>query len=152
MTAPLPSSPIPPKSSDLEAWAVAINKALSQFSDKDWNYSRLSLVLVEISQLTYPYVLMIDWLDVAGRVGEAQFKTVLGEVTWGGRHSHELGILELISLRLNKALTEVTSADYWHGIRPIVRLTKRADLVQKGQTHAFWYAVKEVQGEEFENR
>ncbi len=146
-----PDVPLP-KPADLAAWSEAINGALKRYSDKDWNYSRIFLSSCPLAEINSPYVLMVDWIDVRGKKGQAAFKTSQDEITWGGRHSHELGILEVISLRLNLALSEVTTADFWHGIRPVVRLQKKSSLIDLGQTHAFWYRVDEVQGEEFENR
>src|SRR5438105_1341142 len=124
----------PTLSTDMATWGQAINEAIRRFSDKDWNYSRIFLVLKQLSELDSPYVLGIDWLDVRSKKGQADYKTMLGEITWGGRHSNELGVLELISLRLNRALSEVTSSEYWHSIRPIVRLRKREELLQSGHT------------------
>jgi hypothetical protein len=147
-----PTASSVPKAADMAEWGKAINEALQRYSDKDWNYSRISLILKPISELPFPYVLVVDWVDVRGKEGEKIYKTSMSEVTWGGRHSHELGILEIISLRINRGLSEVTNSEYWHGIQPILRLQKKAELVDKGQTHAFWYQVDEVQGEEFENR
>ena len=138
--------------SDIALWAKAINKVLERFSDKDWNYSRIYLIPCCLKETLSPYVLGIDWLDMHSKQGKLDCKTALDEVTWGERHSSELGMLEVISLRLNRALSEVTTADYWHGVRPILRLQKRSDLLGKDQTHAFWYRIEEVQGEEFENR
>ena len=146
------SSPANSQPKDMIAWAEAINKALQRFSDKDWNYSRIFLETKPLAKLASPYVLGVDWLDVRNKQGQADYKSSLDEVTWGERHSHELGLLEIASLRLNRALAKVTTADYWRGIRPVIRLQKRSDLLQKSQIFAFWYRVEEVHGEEFENR
>lgn len=137
---------------DLIAWVDAINGVLSRFSDKDWNYSRLSLKAFKLNEISGPYALGVDWIDVEGKSGRNVYKTCLNEVTWGGRHSHELGILELISLRMNKAIAEVSGDDFWRGIRPVLRLQRKAHLEKLGQTHGLWYQVQEVEGEEFENR
>ena len=141
-----------PSQSDMNQWAEAINQVLQRFSDKDWNYSRISLILTSLQEIPGPYCLTIDWIDVTGKAGKTVYKTSLDEMTWGKRHSYELGILEIISLRLNHALTEITSDDFWHGIRPVLRLQKKEELFLIGQTHGFWHRVEEVQGEEFENR
>jgi len=138
--------------SEMIAWGEAINQALQRFCDKDWNYSRISLTTCELNDLDSPYVLAVEWLDVRGKRGQEEYGTLVGEITWGERHSNELGMLEITSLRVNRALIEITTADYWHGTRPILRLQKRADLLAKGQTHGFWYRVDEVRGEEFETR
>jgi hypothetical protein len=142
----------PISAEDMSAWAQAINQVLSRFSEKDWNYSRISLKLLKLNEINSPYALAVDWLDVGGKIGKNAYKNCQNEVTWGGRHSHELGILELISLRINKALSEVSSDDFWHGVRPVLRLQKKAQLEKLGQSHGFWYQVEEVEGEEFENR
>jgi len=139
-------------STDMLAWTDAINRALGRFSDKDWNYSRILLETRPVQGLSSPYVLGIEWLDVRNHQGQADYKNSLQEVVWGERHSHELGMLEIASLRLNRALAEVTTADFWHGVRPVIRLQKRSALLEKGHALAFWYRVEEVQGEEFENR
>jgi len=141
-----------PHLSEMTAWGEAINQALQRFCDKDWNYSRISLIACELSELDSPYILAVEWLDVRGKHGQEEYRTLVGEITWGERHSDELGMLEIASLRLNRALIEITTADYWHGIRPIMRLQKQSDLLAKGQTHGFWYRVDEVQGEEFDAR
>jgi hypothetical protein len=142
----------PISAEDMTAWAQAVNQVLARFSEKDWNYSRLSLKVLSINEIDGPYALTIDWIDVQGKAGKNVYKNCLNEVTWGGRHSHELGILELISLRMNKALSEVSSDDFWHGVRPVLRLQKKTELEKLGQNHGFWYQVEEVEGEEFENR
>lgn len=134
------------------AWAQALNLALARYSEKDWNYSRLSLKVLMLNEIKGPYALAIDWIDVGGKTGQNVYKTCISEITWGNRHSHELGVLELISLRMNKALSEVSSDDFWHGVRPVLRLQRKAELESLGQTHGFWYQVEEVEGEEFENR
>lgn len=141
-----------PSSGNMTAWAEAINSALKQFSDKDWNYSRILLIIKELKDFTSPYFLRIEWLNMNAKKGIADYKTILDEVTWGSRHSYELGILEIISLRLNYALSEVTSTDYWHQVRPVFRLQKKDEALAQGYTHGFWYEIQEVQGEEFENR
>ena len=84
--------------------------------------------------------------------GLRAFKDCEGEVTWGERHSAELGILEIVSLRLNRALMAVGTPEDFKNARPVVRLIKRSDLEGAGIGHAFWYRVTEVQGEEFDNR
>jgi hypothetical protein len=129
-----------------------INIALQSYSDKDWNYSRIKLEVRELGSLTGPYALWIDEIDVRNPVKRKEFKACEDEVTWGSRHSNELGILELISLRINKALIESTSDEYWDYRRPVIRLAKKEELAQKGITKAFWYVVTEVAGEDFDNR
>ncbi len=146
------SPPSTPHSADMIAWADAINRVLKRFSDKDWNYSRIFLETRPVQELSSPYVLGVEWLDVRNQQSEGDYKNSLQEIIWGERHSHELGMLEIASLRLNRALAEVTTADFWHGVRPVIRLQKRSDLLEKGQSLAFWYRIEEVQGEEFENR
>lgn len=138
--------------SGLNAWGEAINQAIKRFSDKDWNYTRLTLIMRNLNEISAPYVLGIDWLDVREKQGQLEYRTILNEITWGARHSNELGLLEIVSLRLNHALSEVSADEYWRGIRPVVRLQKRVDLLETGQTYAFWYRAEEVEGEEFENR
>ncbi|MEI6083623.1 MAG: hypothetical protein WCS70_04905 [Verrucomicrobiota bacterium] len=131
---------------------TAINSALRLYSDKDWNYSRISLETRTLESLDCPYVLWIEEIDVKTPVNRKNFKSCEDEVTWGARHSNELGILELISLRINKALIESTSDEHWNYRRPVVRLIKREELVKKGITDALWYQVTEVIGDEFDSR
>src|SRR5689334_6556476 len=100
---PISSSQVIVHKEDMEIWAKTINQALQRFSDKDWNYSRILVTVCPLNEVSSPYVLWIDWLDMRGKQAQAAFKTIQQEVTWGGRHSHELGILEIISLRLNHA-------------------------------------------------
>jgi hypothetical protein len=142
----------PPTEKDLRAWCDAINNVLKRYSDKDWSYSRIYLIIKKLDEVSAPYSLRIDWLDVKGKKGKEEYQEVVGELTWGQRHSNELGILEIISLRLNQALNTVTSSEYWHGVRPVLRLQKTEELIQNLHTHTFWYQIEEVQGEEFEAR
>ena len=61
-------------------------------------------------------------------------------------------MLEVVSLRINKALLEVTSDEHWNQLRPVVRITKRQSIDREVTTEAIWYHVTEVAGEEFDNR
>ena len=128
------------------------NNALRRYSDKDWNYSRISLCIRALSDSHGPYILWPDLIDTRTKQGKADLKTAKDEITWGERHSNEMGILELISLRLNRALLEATDDEYWEHTRPIFRLTRTELLQQSGITEAFWYEVREVSGEDFDNR
>jgi hypothetical protein len=129
-----------------------VNLALLNYSDKDWSYSRISLVTKQFSSVECPYVLRIETLDQNTREGRNQLKTLTDEVKWGDRHSSELGMLEVVSLRINKALLEVTSNDYWNQKRPVVRIVKRQDIDRENTTHVIWYHITEVAGEEFDSR
>ena len=129
-----------------------VNTALLNYSDKDWNYSRISLISKLLSGTECPYVLKIEILDQNTREGRSELKTLTDEVKWGDRHSSELGMLEVVSLRINKALLEVTSNDYWNQKRPVVRIVKKQDVDRENPTHAIWYHITEVAGEEFDNR
>ena len=84
--------------------------------------------------------------------GRNDLNALVDEVKWGERHSSELGILEVVSLRINKALLEVTSDEYWQQARPVVRIVKKETIAGQHATHALWYQVTEVAGEEFDNR
>ena len=141
-----------PKKDQLESTARAINLALSGCRDKDWNYSRITLLCSVLSQLDTPYVLWCDRIDLHTKEGRSDYQTCLSEVDWGGRHSSELGVLEVISLRINKALLVSTDDEYWQMLRPIVRIIEKQELVSKGITVGFWYEVREVPGMEFDSR
>jgi hypothetical protein len=99
-----------------------------------------------------PYTLWVEYVDVSTKTGRITFKTCTDEVTWGCRHADELGILELISLRLNKALIESTSDEFWSYRRPVVRLAKKEELIKQDISVGLWYQVQEIAGEEFDNR
>ena len=137
---------------DINAAKTAINDALKAFCDKDWNYSRITLETSSLQLLQTPYVLWIDYIDVGTKPGSLDFKNYSREVTWGVRHSSELGILELISLRINNALIESSSDEHWNYRRPVVRIEKREELVKQNITEALWYRITEVEGDEFDNR
>src|SRR6266446_3597741 len=126
---------------DLAQISASINDALRVYSDKDWNYSRIALEVRKLESLSGPYALWIESVDVRTKEGRVAFKACEEEVAWGSRHSNELGILELISLRLNKALLESTTDDIWDYRRPIIRLVKKEEITDKGLTDAFWYIV-----------
>ncbi len=135
-----------------------INAVLKRFPDKDWNYSRITLTAVEVSALESPYLLECELVDLGTPQGGKTLKDVHREVTWGDHHSSELGIVELISLRVNKALLAVTSAGDFvsgHPLRkqhPVLRLVKRDDLLAAKVSQAIWYRVEEVSGDEFDSR
>ncbi|MCG3149948.1 MAG: hypothetical protein PCFJNLEI_03415 [Verrucomicrobiae bacterium] len=129
-----------------------VNEALLSYSDKDWNYSRITLEVKPLEFLKSPYVLILEYIDVSPPTKRKAFKICEDEVNWGIRHSNELGILELISLRINKALIELTSDEYWNYRRPVVKLVKKEELLEKGVNNALWYCVTEVAGEDFDNR
>jgi hypothetical protein len=129
-----------------------VNTALLNYSDKDWNYSRISLIIKLFDNVVGPYVLELEVLDQNTSEGRNKLKTLTDEVKWGDRHSSELGMLEVVSLRINKALLEATSNDYWNQKRPVVRVVKKQTIDRESTTHAIWYQIAEVAGEEFDNR
>jgi predicted outer membrane lipoprotein len=145
-------SPESPTSQEVDTLRKRVNEALLRYSDKDLNYSRITLISKPLHDVDGPYALWYETLDVRTKVGKSTLKLAADEVAWGERHTNELGILEIISLRINKALMESTSDELWGFNRPIFRLEKKEVLAQKGINAALWYEVHEVAGEEFENR
>ena len=129
-----------------------VNKALLDYSDKDCNYSRISLSTCPLRSLDSPYSLWLEILDLETKQGRSDLKTLSDEVKWGERHSSELGMLEVVSLRINRALLEITSDDHWQHKRPVVRIVKKEVLVKKQVANAVWYQITEVVGEDFDNR
>ncbi len=129
-----------------------VNEALKSYSDKDWNYSRIHLVTQSLHTSDSPYVLWCEIVNTKDKANEDILKSFENEIKWGDRHSNELGILEIVSLRLNKALLESTSDEYWDHHRPVIRVVKRDDLIAQGITEAFWYSITEVAGDQFDNR
>jgi hypothetical protein len=129
-----------------------VNAALAGYSDKDWNYSRIKLLTSPLRDICGPYTLAIDVLDQNAKKGQAELKTLADEVKWGDRHSSELGMLEIVSLRINKALLETTSDDYWNQKRPVVRVAKKEAVDIQALPCAIWYQIIEVAGEDFDNR
>lgn len=144
-----PESPI---SQEADALRKRVNEALLLYSDKDLNYSRITLISKPLHDMDGPYSLWYEILDVRTKAGRSTFKGAADEVAWGERHTNELGILEIVSLRINKVLMESTSDEFWGFNRPIFRLEKKEVLAQKGINVALWYEIHEVAGEEFENR
>ena len=57
-----------------------INSALLAYSDKDWNYSRIHLVMKPLDNLDGPYMLKIDLLDQTTKNGRSELKTLADEV------------------------------------------------------------------------
>jgi hypothetical protein len=129
-----------------------VNLALKDHSDKDWNYSRISLTTIQLDEFITAYILKIEVLDLKTKQGLIHLKTLSDEVKWGERHSSELGMLEVVSLRLNKALLEVTSDEHWEFKRPVIRIAKKEVSNGKPDTRAIWYQITEVAGEDFDNR
>lgn len=148
MTKLSPTEPNDP----LQATVNRVNLALKDYSDKDWNYSRISLTITQLDTFNSPYILKIEILDLNTKQGRTDLKTLSDEVKWGERHSSELGMLEVVSLRLNKALLEVTSDEHWEFKRPVVRIAKKETTAGKPDTYAIWYQITEVAGEDFDNR
>jgi hypothetical protein len=136
----------------LEATVGQINNALQSYSDKDWNYSRIYLSMKPLRDLDGPYILRVEILDLATKDGANDRKALVGDVKWGERHYPELGILELVSLRINKALLDGTSDEYWQHKRPVIRIAKKEASGAEHSTHALWYEVTEVAGEDFDSR
>jgi hypothetical protein len=141
-----------PSGAELAGVAGRLDEVLERYSDKDWAYSRIALKVRPLAQLDAPYVLWLEWIPTTIAEGQKAFKDCEGEVTWGERHSSELGILEIISLRLNRALMSVGTPEDFNGCRPVVRMMKKSVLEEAGIRDAFWYCVTEVQGDTFDNR
>jgi hypothetical protein len=136
----------------MDALVKRVNTALQEYSDKDWNYSRISLVIRPLDGFVSPYILRLEVLDLKTKQGRTDLKTLSDEVKWGDRHASELGMLEVVSLRINKALLEATNDEYWEFKRPVVRIVKREALAGQQDTTAIWYLITEVAGEDFDNR
>jgi hypothetical protein len=105
-----------------------------------------------LDKLDCPYTLKIDLLDQTTKAGQEELKTLTSEVKWGDRHSSELGMLEVVSLRINKALLEITTNEDWNQKRPVIRIAKRQQVDSETNTSVLWYQIIEVSGEEFDNR
>ena len=144
--------PSPLNREELAMMTSKINDALAGYSDKDWNYSRLALQMKELSLIDGPYALWIEVVPTETTQGKRDLKTCSIEVSWGERHSNELGILEIVSLRMNRALCEMTTDDFWNQQRPVIRVVARQKLIHQRVTEALWYEVHEVSGEEFDTR
>ena len=136
----------------LEEVAGRLDEVLDRYSDKDWAYSRVALEVRSLAELDTPYVLWLEWISTASPEGRKAFKNCEDEVTWGEHHTSELGILEIVSLRLNRALMSVSTQEDFNGCRPVIRMMKKSELAEAGIRDAFWYRVTEVQGDEFDNR
>jgi hypothetical protein len=137
---------------ELQTLADRINRSLESVPDSDWNYSRIYVTTKQLSEIDGPYALWVEQLDVSTAAGRRELKAVSEEVTWGERHSNELGILELISLRLNKALLQTGPVAGSDQKRMVIRIVKKEELFSQAITAAFWYVVREVAGEDFQNR
>ncbi len=137
---------------DLQDIATKINEVLTSHSDKEWDYSRITLHVKPLSELHSPYVLICDVLNMDSKEGKLAYKSLVDETSWGDRHSNELGILEIISLRINKALVESAAIAPWGTERPFIRIMKKEDLTESFVTSALWYEVQEVTGEDFDSR
>src|SRR5262245_16948764 len=136
---------------DTAVTAGKINAALQNHSDKEWNYSRISLQPRALSSFDSPFVLWVEHLDLKVKEQRAEFTQLIKEVDWGNRNSCELGILEIMSLRLNKALLDSTTDEFWNHVRPVIRSIKKQELKLQGIVEAYWYEVEEVGGEDFDN-
>jgi hypothetical protein len=138
--------------SALTQLVTRLNTALESHSDKDWNFSRISLSVRALADSESPYFLWPEVLDLVTKQGQNDLKALTDEVKWGDRHSSELGMLEIVSLRVNKALLESTSDEFWQNKRPVLRVIAKHLLAEQGVVSALWYEVREVRGEDFDNR
>ena len=138
--------------SALTQLVTRLNAALDSHSDKDWNFSRISLSIRPLAGSDNPYFLWPEVLDLVTEQGRNDLKTLTDEVKWGERHSSELGMLEIVSLRVNKALLVSTSDEFWQNQRPVLRVIAKHLLVTQEIPSAIWYEVNEVRGEDFDNR
>jgi hypothetical protein len=138
--------------SDLAYLIQKVNDALLAVPDKEWNYSRITLQLRPLEQVGSPYSLWLEQVDISQKTGRAELACLKSEIAWGCRHSEELGILEIMSLRLNRALLEHTTDEFWGNQRLVVRIAKKQALESQGIAEAFWYQVQEVGGDDFDNR
>ena len=141
-----------PMDASLEDVVTKLNAVLGSCSDKDWNYSRISLTVRPLDGFSSPYVLWPEVLELVTKEGLVGLKALSDEIKWGERHSSELGVLEIISLRVNKALLENTSDQFWQNKRTILRVVKKHLLAEQDIRAALWYEVQEVAGEDFDNR
>ena len=148
MTKPTPED----QGYQMEATINQVNTALKDYSDKDWNYSRISLNICPLDTIGGTYALRLEVLDLRTKQGRTDLKALSDEVKWGDRHSSELGMLEVVSLRINRALLEITSDEHWQFKRPVVRIVRKEVLADQAATNAVWYQINEVAGEEFDNR
>ena len=144
-------TPPPFEEATLEQVVTRLNASLETYSDKDWSFSRISLLVKPLESLDSPYVLWPEFVDLVTKDGQKEMKELKGEIDWGERHSSELGILEIVSLRINKALISVAIGS-WQNDYPVLRLAKKEQLLEQGVHSALWYEVREVKGEDFESR
>jgi len=64
----------------METAVEQVNAALHGYSDKDWNYSRISLVIRSLDNFNSPYILRIEVLDLKTKQGRTDLKTLSDEV------------------------------------------------------------------------
>lgn len=128
---------------------TTINNALKTYPDKEWNYSRITLIAKPLHSVPGPYVLTCELLKRADKLSQGVIREISAEIQWGERHSSELGILEIISLRLNKALCDTCASAPIH---PVIRVQKKSDLGLRDDAPVIWYTVTEISGEDFESR
>ncbi len=129
-----------------------LNNTLNLYPDKDWNYSRIVLVYNELEKLSSPYCLWCDLADRSSDEGKRFIKRTEEEIAWGKRHMNELGILEIVSFRINKALADIGTQDIWGRFHPILRVENKERIAERGINACLWYRVEEVVGEDFESR
>ena len=142
MTKPTPED----QGYQMEAAVNQVNTALQDYSDKDWNYSRISLTICPLDTIGGTYALRLEVLDLRTKQGRTDLKALSDEVKWGDRHSSELGMLEVVSLRINRALLDITSDEHWQFKRPVVRIVRKEVLADQAATNAVWYQINEVAG------
>ncbi|MGD0650586.1 MAG: hypothetical protein ABSA97_05525 [Verrucomicrobiia bacterium] len=129
-----------------------INKALENHSDKDRNHSRIPLRIRFLHTIEGPYALWLELVPTNAKQRQNDLTVFTDAIAWDERHSNELGILETISLRENRALLEASTDDSWDFRRPTIRLVSKEVLAQQGIPSAIWYEVHEASDEEFDNR
>jgi len=136
-------------------WKDAVNQvnaALQEYSDKDWNYSRISLGYTPVICIRQPLCPRLETLDLSRNRGRPISNPIRrGEM---GRTPTlpNFGMLEVVSLRINKDSSKSQATNIGNISAQWFVSLKREVLVGQPTVHAIWYRISEVAGDDFDNR
>ena len=132
----------------LESLVRRINDNLARADDESWHYSRLRLTTCPIDEIPGAKVLWLETISTDTRDGQRLLRELQGRVSVAVGHLSELPIIQIVICRMNEALLELSTDDYWQHQRPFITWAKKSELVQRGILVALWYRVEEQLGDD----
>lgn len=134
--------------SALEFLVSRINDNLVQVDDEAWHYSRLRLTTCLLDEIPGAKVLWLETIATDTREGQRLLRELKSRVSAAVGHLSELPILQIVICRMNQALLDLTTDDYWQHRRPFITWAKKSEMAQRGTPVALWYQIEERLGDD----